>query len=98
MEIKSLKHPHILSYRSLFFEPKSSKCYLVMEYVPFPDLEHVQLASEEELKVITFQLLKTLKYIHHNKICHRDVKPENILYDQKNRHVKLIDFGVSKKV
>ena len=50
------------------------------------------------MKIITFQLLKTLKYIHGNKICHRDIKPDNILYDQQSRCVKLIDFGISKKV
>ena len=41
VDIKSLKHPNVLYYRALFFEPKSSKCYLVMDYVPFPDLEHI---------------------------------------------------------
>lgn len=40
----------------------------------------------------------TLKYIHENKICHRDVKPENILYDKEKQTIKLIDFGISKKV
>jgi len=69
-----------------------------MDYVPFPDLEMVHIESEHELKLIAYQLLETLKYLHENKICHRDIKPDNILYDLKAQSIKLIDFGISKKV
>ena len=30
-------------------------------------------------------------------MCHRDVKPENILYDPMMKKIKIIDFGISKK-
>jgi len=38
--------------------------------------------------------------LHTNRICHRDIKPENfLLYNQDDdSHVKLIDFGLAKKV
>lgn len=45
-----------------------------------------------------YQLIETLAYIHSQKICHRDIKPENILYDEENKNVKIIDFGISKKL
>ena len=41
-------------------------------------------------------MLGVLRFIHANKICHRDVKPENILYDRQKNSIWLIDFGVSK--
>ena len=97
-EIKSLNHPHILIYKSIYFELKNARCYLVMDYFPHPELIEVMIDSEEELRDIAHQLLETIKYLHKNKICHRDIKPENILYNQLSREIKLIDFGVSKKV
>jgi calcium-dependent protein kinase len=39
-----------------------------------------------------------LAYIHSQGICHRDIKPENILYDPVEKIVKIIDFGISRKV
>jgi maternal embryonic leucine zipper kinase len=30
-------------------------------------------------------------------LCHRDLKPDNILFDQDSSSIKIIDFGVSKR-
>ena len=84
-EIRSLSHPNILGYKSLYLEPKNSRCYLVMDLFPYPELENVEIQDEQELKEIFYQLLETIKYLHRNKICHRDIKPENILYNQLSR-------------
>lgn len=68
-----------------------------MEYFPFPDLSNCNLTSEEELKSMVRQLIAGLEYLHKHNLCNRDIKPENILYDQKDGTVKIIDFGISKK-
>lgn len=44
------------------------------------------------------QLISTLVYIHSQNICHRDIKPDNILYDRQNKKITIIDFGISKKI
>ena len=38
--------------------------------------------------------------MHNNRICHRDIKPENFLLykPDDDSHIKLIDFGLAKRV
>jgi len=42
------------------------------------------------------QLLHVIKFLHSENICHRDVKPENILYNRAQGKIWLIDFGICK--
>lgn len=46
------------------------------------------------------QAFAALKYLHLNHIVHRDIKPENFLLfkDNDSSNVKLIDFGLAKKL
>ena len=46
------------------------------------------------------QSFYALCYLHKNRICHRDIKPENfLLYKEDDAsHIKLIDFGLAKRV
>lgn len=46
------------------------------------------------------QAFYALCFLHHKKICHRDIKPENFLLYKENddSYIKLIDFGLAKKV
>lgn len=38
-----------------------------------------------------------IEYLHSKNVIYRDLKPENILLTE-NGHIKLVDFGLSKKV
>ena len=49
-------------------------------------------------KVVQFtiaEIVLGLEYMHKFNICHRDLKPDNILYDH-DFHVKICDFGEAK--
>jgi glycogen synthase kinase 3 beta len=47
-------------------------------------------------KVYIYQVCRSLAYIHSLGICHRDIKPQNLLLNTRTHDVKLCDFGSAK--
>lgn len=45
-----------------------------------------------------YQLFRSLAYIHSLGICHRDIKPQNLLLDPETAVLKLCDFGSAKQL
>lgn len=45
-----------------------------------------------------YQLFRSLAYIHSLGICHRDIKPQNLLLDPDSAVLKLCDFGSAKQL
>jgi len=43
-------------------------------------------------------MLRSIAYIHAIGICHRDIKPHNILADPNTNKVVMCDFGSAKKL
>ncbi len=51
--------------------------------------------TEKNILELAFDIGKALDTAHKNKILHRDIKLENIFYDEKKKIYKLGDFGAS---
>ncbi|XP_012494964.1 PREDICTED: glycogen synthase kinase-3 beta [Propithecus coquereli] len=49
-------------------------------------------------KLYMYQLFRSLAYIHSFGICHRDIKPQNLLLDPDTAVLKLCDFGSAKQL
>jgi glycogen synthase kinase 3 beta len=49
-----------------------------------------------QVKLYMYQLLRSLAYIHSVGICHRDIKPQNLLLNPTTGILKLCDFGSAK--
>ena len=77
---------------------KGEKEYIVYEYAPkgtlydyfiFPNEGSLE---EQYSKILFKNILKGVQAMHIKKICHRDIKIENILLDEKY-NPKICDFG-----
>ena len=55
-------------------------------------------SSFSYLQLYTYQMFKGLAYIHSRGICHRDIKPQNVLIDPKTHVIKICDFGSAKRL
>ncbi|CAD8139127.1 unnamed protein product [Paramecium octaurelia] len=97
----ALNHPYICKTNMLYIDPNMECSYLVMEYLPYPSLQHIlkerQTLDLNETCLIVRQLFEAVSYIHKVGLCHRDIKPDNIVFDNDTNTIKLIDFGVSKR-
>jgi glycogen synthase kinase 3 beta len=95
----------IMGMQTALIEAQKDEVYLnlVLEFVP----ETVYRASRHfnklkttmpilEVKLYIYQLFRSLAYIHSQGICHRDIKPQNLLLDPASGVLKLCDFGSAK--
>jgi serine/threonine protein kinase len=102
-----LDHPNIVKVRHAFYTTgeKLDEIYLnlVMNYVPenLNRLNKQYFEKKEQIplfliKLYCFQIARALNYIHNKKICHRDIKPQNILLDPQTNRIYICDFGSAK--
>lgn len=49
-----------------------------------------------EPRILLEQLLAACSYLHHLKVLHLDLKPDNVTYHLESERVKLIDFGFAE--
>ena len=83
-------------------EEESQYLNIVMEYYDgdlFSYIKNNTTSSRPslnsfEIKIISYQILRGLMYIHSKKISHRDIKPHNILL--KGKKIAICDFGSAK--
>ena len=96
--LSRLSHPNIIKVLDLF--EANGTYYYVMKYCECGSLdERIRRSgglSESETLRYSNQIGSALGYMHSKKMLHLDLKPGNIMLDDKGNAV-LIDFGLSKQ-
>ena len=102
--LKRLSRSHHLNIVNMLdFKLQDTETWILMEYIP-TDLmrffslnkENPKIMNEKFFKNIAHQILSGLNHLHSEQIIHRDIKLENILYDEKKNIAKIGDFGLSR--
>ncbi len=106
MILSSLDHPSIPTIYDYFFDEAESRFYLVMKYIGGGDLG-MRLRStpggridERTVTEWSLQIIDVLAYLHSlpATIVYRDLKPSNIMLDEKTGRIMLIDFGIARAI
>lgn len=53
--------------------------------------------NQSQIEAFLREMLSVLKFVHENRVIHRDIKPDNIMRRKSDGKFVLIDFGVSKE-
>ena len=96
--VASLSHPNILAIHD--FGEADGRHYAVMELLEGETLRgklDAGLISQRQAIDYGLQVARGLSAAHGKGIVHRDLKPEN-LFVTSDGHVKILDFGLAKKV
>ncbi|XP_067112053.1 glycogen synthase kinase 3 alpha a [Osmerus mordax] len=107
--MRKLDHCNIVRLRYFFYSSgeKKDEVYLnlVLDFVPetvYRVARHFNKAKSIipiiYVKVYMYQLFRSLAYIHSQGVCHRDIKPQNLLVDPETAILKLCDFGSAKQL
>lgn len=105
--VAGLNHPNIVQVYDFnsFRRDDNDIYYMVMSYIPGPTLQHRlehhrqqnRLMPHDDVLTLMTQLTDALGYAHQRGAVHRDVKPANILLNEKNEAI-LTDFGIARLV
>ena len=97
--LESISHPFIVSLESTFQSP--SYLYMCLEFVVGGELfSHLRRAGRFKQQTAVFyaaSIVCAIDYLHSQDVIYRDLKPENLLLDEKG-YLKLVDFGLSKQL
>jgi len=95
--LNTMDHPNIVKLHEVISNRK--QIYLILELCDGGDLYTRLPYTEQDSAYITGKLLSAIKYMHDHAIVHRDLKFENIMFENKKpgAEIKVIDFGLSKK-
>ncbi|EGV62319.1 ser/thr protein kinase [Yamadazyma tenuis ATCC 10573] len=104
--MKLIHHQNIVDLKYYFYKSNDkNELYLnlILDFIPetLYKASHYYVSKRLsmpllEIKLYSYQMLRALNFIHVQGICHRDIKPQNLLINPVTCELKLCDFGSAK--
>ncbi len=98
-QLKGHGCPHLVDVLDAGELARDGTWYLLMEYCPWKSLEK-RLSDVPDTKVheLLKQLVEAVQYLESKGLVHRDIKPANIVVSDDFEQLKLLDFGVMRRI
>ena len=99
MAASRISHPNIVKIVDYGVDQEENIPFICMEYIEGKSMEYYieqnnEFDYRQKMEMI-LEVAEALSAIHSQNICHRDIKPGNILIDE-DHHAKLADFGIAR--
>ena len=97
--LQKLKNPFLVNMLCSF--QNRENLFLVMDYCNRGDLRYhlgnKRRFKQDEARFFLACIVSCLEYMHSKKVIHRDLKPQNLVIDDRG-YVRVTDLGVSRQV
>ncbi|KAG1723721.1 kinase-like domain-containing protein [Suillus paluster] len=94
--LEEIDHPFVVNLRYAFQDDEN--CFFVIDLMLGGDLrfhlERLGSLPEDTVRFYVAEIASALAFLHEHKIMHRDLKPDNILLDERG-HAHLTDFNIA---
>ncbi|KAI9508187.1 AGC/YANK protein kinase [Russula earlei] len=94
--LEEIDHPFVVNLRYAFQDDEN--CFFVLDLMLGGDLrfhlDRLGSLSEETVRFYMAQLSSALCFLHEKHIMHRDIKPDNLLLDERG-HAHITDFNIA---
>ncbi|CAN1236869.1 Shaggy-related protein kinase theta [Linum grandiflorum] len=108
--MRILDHPNVVQLKHCFYSTTDKEevyLNLVLEYIAetvhrvsrhYARMNHPHVPMIY-VQLYTYQICRGLNYLHNVVgVCHRDIKPQNLLVNPHTHQLKICDFGSAKKL
>jgi serine/threonine protein kinase len=95
--LAELRHPGIPRVVDFGTDPESDLTYLALEMIPGAPLSESGELVPSHALALFLDVLRTLVYLHDRQVLHFDVKPANLIRDDRRGRTVLIDFDLARR-
>lgn len=93
--LRQLSHQNILRVYEYYHD--QDHCFMTMDWIDgtlLADKIKNEQLTFQQIKHYSLQIMAALNYAEKHEVCHRDLKPDNILIDSDDR-LYVLDFGLA---